>query len=185
MATKEDPQAAYQHPVENHCGLVLGIGNTLLTDEGTGIHVIEHLQRSGQAPAGLELVDGGTLSFTLAPTLEDSERLIVVDAAELKAAPGTIQVFIGEDMDRFARRARNSVHEVGLSDLLDIARLVGRLPPLRALVAIQPLEMDWGTAPSAPVAAAIPKAAAEVMRLAEEWQTAAANITAPSPVAQP
>ena len=151
--------------------LVLGIGNTLLGDEGAGVWVIEQLGRLKPPPNGLELVDGGTLSFTLAPLIEDTEHFIAVDAAELQAPPGTIRVFSGEDMDRFCRRARNSVHEVGLSDLLDIARLCDRLPPRRALVAIQPLEMDWSTRPSEPVARAIPRAAEEVLKLVSMWRT--------------
>jgi len=168
--------------VEDHKnGIILGIGNTLLSDEGTGIWVIEHLHDTASTPPGLELVDGGTLSFTLAPMLEDSEQLIVVDAAELHAPPGTVRVFIGADMDRFSRRARNSVHEVGLSDLLDIARLVERLPPLRALIGIQPSHMDWGTSPSEAVAAAIPQAAAEVIKLARRWRTTATRDTLATP----
>lgn len=44
----------------------------------------------------VELLDGGTLSFTLAGPIQDADALIVVDAAQLKSAPGTLQVFQGE-----------------------------------------------------------------------------------------
>jgi len=155
--------------------LVLGIGNTLLGDEGAGVWVIEHLQRRSTSDLPrLQLLDGGTLSFTLAPILEDSEQLIVVDAAELQQAPGSVQVFSGAAMDEFSRRACNSVHEVGLSDLLDIMRLTERLPTRRALVGIQPLSVDWNTEPSDLVARAIPEAARRVLDLATEWQRIAA-----------
>ncbi len=103
--------------MNNHT-LVLGIGNTLLSDEGTGIHMLDYLRDHFPDLPCVEYLDGGTLSFTLAAWIEDATNLIVVDAAELLAAPGTVQVFRGEDMDRFAGKTKRSVHEVSLGDLL-------------------------------------------------------------------
>lgn len=153
--------------------LVLGIGNTLLTDEGVGIHVLQHLQRSAaQAPLpeGVQLLDGGTLSFTLAGPIEEADALIVVDAANLKAAPGQFQVFEGEAMDAFLMGNRKAtVHEVGLTDLRAIAILAGHWPEQRALVAIQPQVVDWGEAPTPAVAAAISPACGAIRDLIEAW----------------
>ena len=103
--------------------LVLGIGNTLLTDEGVGIHVIDHLVASYPNEPGVTYLDGGTLSFTLAGPIAEHGNLIVVDAARLDRPPGTVQVLVGDEMDRYLTGNRQSVHEVGLTDLLDIARL--------------------------------------------------------------
>ncbi|MDH3987469.1 MAG: hydrogenase maturation protease, partial [Gammaproteobacteria bacterium] len=94
--------------------LILGIGNTLLADEGTGIHMLDYLQRHYPGHPDVEYLDGGTLSFTLAPWIEEADNLIVIDAAELDAHPGTVEVFAGEDMDRFAGKTKRSVHEVSL-----------------------------------------------------------------------
>ena len=150
--------------------LVLGIGDTLLSDEGVGVHVIHALAaRFGDADDVI-LLDGGTLSFTLAGAIEDAEQLIVVDASELKAAPGTVRTFIETDMDAFLNGPRRNVHEVGLMDLMTIARLVDRLPARRALVGIQPEEMGWGESPTAAVAAAIPVACGAVTQLIEAWR---------------
>jgi len=150
--------------------LVLGIGNTLLTDEGVGIHVINALEARFADADDVVLLDGGTLSFTLAGAIEDADHLIVVDASELKSAPGTVRTFINADMDAFLNGPRRSVHEVGLMDLMTIARLVDRLPERRALVGIQPEEMGWGELPTAAVAAAIPAACGEVAQLIEAWR---------------
>jgi hydrogenase maturation protease len=51
--------------------LVLGIGNTLLSDEGLGIHLLHYLSRKYPHLPGVTYLDGGTLSFTLAPEVED------------------------------------------------------------------------------------------------------------------
>lgn len=155
---------------KNNRTLILGIGNVLLRDEGAGIHALRRLGEMLGDRDDVELMDGGTLSFTLAGAIEDAERLIVIDAAQLDAAPGTTQVFVGDAMDAFVGGSRKrSVHEVGLIDLMSIALLTDRLPGERALVGIQPEDLDWGETPSPAVAAAIPTACRHVLNLLETW----------------
>ncbi len=126
--------------------LVLGLGNSLLGDDGTGPRVVARLRAVSGLPAGTSLLDGGTLSFTLLAEIEDAGGLIAVDAAELDAAPGTVRVLEGEAMDAFLRSGRcASVHEVSLSELIDMARLTDHLPERRALVAVQPEHIGWAT----------------------------------------
>jgi hydrogenase maturation protease len=160
--------------MNNNC-LVLGLGNTLLSDEGIGVHVIRQLQEAADHDADVTCMDGGTLSFTLAEAIESTDRLIVVDATELKASPGTLQVFEDEGMDEFiGSNRKRSVHEVSLLDLLAIARLTDSLPQRRALVAIQPDCVDWGDAPTPAVHAAIGPACETIHTLIERWRQWAA-----------
>ena len=149
--------------------LILGIGNTLLSDEGVGVHMLDYLRRHCPELSNATFLDGGTLSFTLAPWIEEADHLVVVDAAELTAPPGTVQVFEDDAMDRFAGRTKRSVHEVSLGDLLAIAHLTEALPVHRALVAIQPQEVDWGHTLSNPVKQALPHAARELLSLLRQW----------------
>ena len=150
--------------------LVLGIGNTLLSDEGVGVHVVRALQEGGPAE-GVEYLDGGTLSFTLAVPIEEAEALVVVDAAQLQDQPGVLRLFEGEEMDRFLLGNRKaSAHEVGLVDLMTVARLAGRWPGRRALLAIQPESLDWGESPTPQVAAAVPEACRRIAALLEGWR---------------
>jgi len=159
----------------NRKTLVLGLGNTLLGDEGAGVHAIRYLAEPSRALPDVDYLDGGTLSFTLAGAIEDADHLIVIDAAELHAAPGTVQVFEGAAMDEFLGRNRKaSVHEVSLMDLLAIARLTDSLPARRALIGIQPQYLDWADAPTPAVAEAIPAAGDAALRLLRDWQPAAA-----------
>ena len=154
--------------------LVLGIGNTLLTDEGVGIHVIHQLQQDSTRDAGnddVEYLDGGTLSFTLAEPIESCAQLIVVDASEIKDKPGTVRVFENEAMDRFITTGnKKSVHEVGLADVMSMALLTGNLPARRALIGIQPDSLDWGSSPSESVSQAIPLACEKVKELIAKWR---------------
>jgi len=155
--------------------LVLGLGNTLLADEGIGVHAIEHLsdyirQFYPDLEDQVELLDGGTLSFTLAAAIEDSAQLIVIDATRLDAAPGTVRVFEGESMDTFLGTGkRSSVHEVSLLDLMAVAALSGHLPEQRALIGIQPENIDWSDALTPAVEKAIPAVCDHVIELVGRW----------------
>ena len=149
--------------------LLLGIGNTLLADEGAGIHALNLFQASYPDAPGVTCIDGGTLSFTLAADIEDCDNLLVFDAAQLKAAPGTVRAMVGEEMDRFLGAVRRSPHEVGLLDLFDITRLTDTLPHHRALVGIQPASIDWGMEPGDAVEQALPDAVRQAAAILAEW----------------
>ncbi|WP_456403662.1 HyaD/HybD family hydrogenase maturation endopeptidase [Thiolapillus sp.] len=164
-----------------HTTLILGIGNTLLTDEGIGVHVLNFLHQHHPQTEAVSYVDGGTLSFSLAADIEDHDRLIVVDAAQLGLEAGAVRCMEDQEMDAFLGAARRSVHEVGLLDLMDIARLTDSLPARRALIGIQPDVTDWGETPTPAVRAAIPRAADCVLDLLDNWQPASANHTGTGP----
>ena len=151
--------------------LVLGIGNTLLTDEGVGVHVLQALAPELANWPDVTLLDGGTLSFTLAGPIEEADALIVVDAANIMSEPGEWALLKGEAMDAFLMGNRKStVHEVGLTDLRAIAMLAGHWPEKRAMLAIRPDVVDWGEFPTPAVAAAIPPACAAIVEQIREWQ---------------
>lgn len=152
--------------------LVLGIGNTLLSDEGVGVRAMQSLQQRLAAREDVEFLDGGTLSFTLAPAIAEHDSLIVIDAAELGVAPGGVAVFADEEMDGFlGTNRKRSVHEVSLLDLMAVTLLEDQLPRRRALIAIQPERVDWGDDLSEPVAASIPEVCSRAETLIASWQT--------------
>ena len=67
------------------------------------------------------------------------------------------------------------MHEVGLADLLDVARLSGHLPEKRVLIGLEPANIDWGQRLSPPVAAAIPVCVDVALEFIERWQLVAAS----------
>jgi len=94
----------------------------------------------------------------LAVPISECEGLLVIDAAELGSAPGTVRSFEGEEMDRFlGENRKSSVHEVGLLDLMSISRLTEHWPQRRALIGVQPALIEWGESLSPLVAASLPE----------------------------
>jgi hydrogenase maturation protease len=153
--------------------LVLGIGNTLLADEGVGIAAMRELEAKLGRIGNLAFLDGGTLSFTLAVAISECEALLVLDAAELNSAPGTVRAFEGTDMDRFlGENRKSSVHEVGLIDLMSISLLTGHWPQQRALIGIQPGFTGWGETLTPAVAAAMPVICNVATEIIERYSTA-------------
>jgi hydrogenase maturation protease len=157
--TAPDPPAA----------LVLGFGNILLGDDGAGVQLVERL-RAELSESACQFVDGGTMSFSLLSHVEMANALLVIDAAELGKSPGHTELFENEAMDRFLRSSRRrTVHEVGLVDLLDMARLRDCLPHRRALLCIQPAVIDWSEALSPLVETAMANAAVQARALLSRW----------------
>ncbi|GAA6203160.1 hydrogenase maturation protease [Aquicoccus sp. SU-CL01552] len=149
--------------------LVLGLGNTLLGDDGVGVRVVEALRHVGETD-DLEIVDGGTMGFRLSALIADANTCIIVDAADLKEQPGTVNTLTPNDIEGwFAGGTRSTVHEAGLLDLLGLLRLEERLPERLAIVVIQPQDIDWGEELSPVVAAAIPAAIAAILDIKRQW----------------
>ncbi len=153
----------------------MGVGNTLLTDEAAGPQAVARFAERHEGLPGITTLDAGTLSFTLAETIGAADALIVFDAARLASPPGTVRLLEGADMDEFVRSGKLTVHEVGLTDLLDMARLTGDLPARRALVAIEPAEIGWGLALSPVVEAALDDAVATALSVAKRWSASVAD----------
>jgi hydrogenase maturation protease len=147
--------------------LVIGVGNTLLQDDGFGGHVAQALEAGSEE--NLNVIDGGTIGLALLPLVEAADALVLVDAAEFGARPGTVRVFIDREIDAHLSGKRRSVHEVAILDLLAAAEIRGRRPGRCALVAVQPACTDWGLEPTPPVRDAIPRACSAIEELARSW----------------
>ena len=156
---------------------IVGIGNNLLTDDGAGIHVLNRYAGE-HADDDVDCIDGGTVGLGLLDRLGGLQGLIALDAMILGKTPGAVTVFEGEEMDSHLRRQRGSVHELGLSDLLDALRLCGDLPERRAIVGIEPANMEWGTEPTEAVSAALPEAVERVTDLLRQWRNEFAKAVA-------
>ena len=152
-----------------HRIIVLGIGNTLLADEGVGVRALACV-REGRLDPDLVLVDGGTLGLALLGCVEGADGLIVIDAARLDLAPGSVRCYCDAAIDALLSSRIRTVHELGLKDLLDMARLSGTLPPRRALITVEPACIDWETALSPVVEAALGEVSAMVNETVARWK---------------
>ncbi|MEX1173310.1 MAG: hydrogenase maturation protease [Chloroflexota bacterium] len=143
--------------------IVIGIGNVLLRDEGVGVAVARRLLDDAAAggeslPPGVHVVDGGTLGLDLLGLVESTDRLVLIDAVDVGLPPGTVSVIRDDDVHG-ALAGHVSPHQVGVGDLIAVARLAGVLPRQVTLVGIQPGAIEIGLDLTGDVAAAVPIAA--------------------------
>ena len=135
--------------------LILGLGNLLCTDDGVGPQAAQAIAETRIVPEGVQVLDGGTLGLSLLPYIEDAERAILVDAIEIDAPPGTLVRLEGDAVGP-AVATHLSVHQVGVSDLIEAARWRGRIPPTLVLIGLVPESTELGVELSPRVQAAMP-----------------------------
>jgi hydrogenase maturation protease len=148
--------------------LVLGLGNTIMTDDGFGVRVVEQLSSRYRFHGEVRLLDGGTLGLDLLPHLENTDRLLIIDALEMHAVPGTCFRLEGEEVPR-AFASKLSVHQMGVQDLLAVSELMGHLPRELVVWGVQPECIEMGTELTANVAAAIEPVVAGVLEELQRW----------------
>lgn len=152
--------------MDNKQIIVLGVGNALMRDDGIGIHVVHALGQAYDLPRTVRLIDGGLAGMAWLEEMTAAVRLLLVDAAHGDQPPGTIYRLTPEDLA--ARRGPTlSPHEIGVAEILDMARMMGRLPST-VIFGVQPLVTDEpGCELSVPLQNALPKV---VRAVADELQ---------------
>jgi hydrogenase maturation protease len=134
--------------------LVLGLGNLLMQDDAVGVHVVQRLQQQFLFPPQVRVLDGGTLGLDLLPYIEEAEQVLIIDALEMRAAPGSMHRLVGEEVPR-AFAGKLSVPQRGLQDLLAVAELQGTLPAEVVVLGVQAVSIDMGLELTPAVAAAL------------------------------
>lgn len=154
--------------------LVACVGNVLRRDDGFGIAVAAQLR--DRLPPDVELIETGIAGLRVVQELmEGYQALIMVDAIERDAAPGTVFVLAPETPDpadvgfEAWQREVSNLHLAEPSRLLLLARAAGCLPAHVLLVGCQPETCDgFEEGLSLQVAAAVPIAARRVKELVQE-----------------
>jgi len=154
--------------------LVACVGNPLRGDDGFGLAVAARLE--GALPEEADLIEAGIAGIAIVQHLMDGYgALILVDAVEREAAPGTIFVLVpevpkvGEPTLEEWQAQYADVHLAEPSRMLRIAQAAGVLPHRVLIVGCQPAtyeEFAEGLSPH--VAAAVPIATRRVQDLVEE-----------------
>jgi hydrogenase maturation protease len=148
--------------------VILGIGNTLISDDGVGVHIINRLNDEYTFPEDVALIDGGTKGLDLLPFIEGSDRLLIVDAANFRKEPGTIDTVLGDDIPQFLSM-KLSMHQIGLPDMLFAAKLMDISPKEMCLIGIQPKSMETGTELSKMIMSRFDELYAMVLNKLKEW----------------
>ena len=106
---------------------ILGLGNTLLRDEGFGVHFLKEMEKNYLFPENVKLIDGGTLGYGLLDTISSCNRMLVIDIIKSEDQPGSIYRFTQAEMELHLPTP-TSAHEVEFFDVLMKTELMDELP---------------------------------------------------------
>ena len=145
---------------------VIGIGNPLRGDDGIGPAVIAALLEE-TLPPDVEALDAGEAGVGLVGLMEEVDRVILVDAAEMGKAPGTFCVFGPEVVGKGTNGL--SAHSVGTGEALQMAGALGCLPESLWIVGVQPKCMAWHIGLSPEISQRLPEIVKAVLALYRQW----------------
>lgn len=127
--------------------LVIGIGHPFRGDDAVGPRVAEAL--SGKVAA--EVISHHGEGADLMERWQGFDRVVLVDAMVSGALPGTIQVWDAVAAPLPARLFPKGSHLFGVAEAVEMARLLGRLPPAMTMVGVEGGGFAMGAEPSYPL----------------------------------
>ena len=142
--------------------LILGIGNTILSDEAVGVRAVEALEAAYELPPGVQAMDGGTSSMEMMDDIAEVGLLIVVDALKAGKPHGTLVRLAGEEIPVFFRQ-KLSPHQIGLPDVLASLEFAGKMPKDIVIVGVEADNFSLGLEMTPAIAARVPDLVAMVV----------------------
>lgn len=145
---------------------VIGLGNPLMGDDGFGLVALARLREWDLD--GVELADGGTWGMSLLPLVEDSDRLLLLDAIKAGSQPGDVVILERDKLPIYLQR-KLSPHQVDLSDVLAAAEWRGKLPAETVAIGVEPLSVELRYDLTPEVERAVDAAVDAVIARLEQW----------------
>ena len=144
--------------------LILGIGNTVLSDDGVGCKVAQRLQKKLRRRSDMTVKDTSLSGLSLLDEITGYERLIIIDAIQTRGGkPGAIYKLSPSD---FKTGRMAIIHDLGLVSTLELGRKLEMDMPREVVIfAIEAKEMAAFSEKLSPeVEKAVPKAVEVVLR---------------------
>jgi len=152
--------------------LVLGLGNQLMSDDAIGVVVARRLLK--WPISGVSIAAGGTPGYGLLDLLSTHHGVVFIDAVDAGNASGA--VFWVEPESILRERNRQSLHQVGLADVLALMAVAGEMPWVR-IIGVQPQHIGAGTKLSGALRRRLPI----ITSKAAEMVADCANLARPAP----
>ena len=147
---------------------VLGIGNTILSDEGFGVKVVEHLKKNYDFPENVALIDGGTLGVELQHFIVGTKKLLIIDSIDGGVEAGKIFHLRGDEiLKHFTQKI--SAHEIGIQDILTMLEITGKKIPVVELLGVQPYSLEAGVELTKPMQKLVPIFAEKALQILKSW----------------
>ena len=141
--------------------LIIGLGNEYRRDDAVGLVVARRL-REAALESVLVLEETGE-GASLLESWQDSDTVILIDAVQSGAAPGTVHRLDAGAQPIAKKFFRFSTHAFGLAEAVELARALGRLPPRLIVYGVEGKSFEAGVGLSPEVEAAAQVVVARVL----------------------
>jgi len=141
--------------------LIIGVGNTYRADDGVGIAIARQLSR--QILPEVKVIEEGGEGTALVEAWKGYDFVIVVDAIQSGAPPGSIRRFDVSDEKIPSEFFRHSTHAFGVSGAIELARTLNELPSRLIVYGIEGHSFSPGLELSPIVAKVVPSVAAQIL----------------------
>ncbi len=156
--------------------LIIGLGNPLITDDSIGLRVVKELTPLLAGRSDVEVSEDFWGGLRLMERMIGFDRVIVIDAIQTGAAPGTLHLLTPEGL---GTQRSASAHDVNLSTALEFGRQAGaRLPENQhiRLVGVEAEDiLTFGEQCTPAVGAALPQVVQTVLSILDSISGGAAH----------
>jgi hydrogenase maturation protease len=150
--------------------VVVGIGNMCRRDDSIGLLVARALKERAyeQRMAGAHVIECSGGSFELIEAWHGADSVIVVDAVASGAAPGTLFRLEAKTRPLPSSLFHYSTHGFNVAHTIELARLLGKLPPKLVVFGIEGLDFRYGLGLSEDLTDALPRVIEAVLQCVGE-----------------
>jgi len=145
-----------------HRAIFVGVGNPFRSDDGVGIAVL-HFIRS-RIPSDVKVLEETGDGTELLEVCRTADHVILVDAVQSGAPPGTIHRIDARVEKLPSWFSRSSTHAFGVAEAIELVRTMQELPASIVIYGIEGFDFSAGTELSPEVTQVLPKVAAQVLR---------------------
>jgi hydrogenase maturation protease len=103
--------------------LFLGIGNSILSDDGVGIRVIEEIRTLVGEREGIDFDSGNVNSFRLIDMISGYQKVVIIDAIRQGGKIGTLYKISPEQLEKGS--SGYSLHTIDIGSLISFKRKIG------------------------------------------------------------
>ena len=144
---------------------IIGLGNGMRGDDAIGLLAVRRLRHTIGDHA--EVIEAEMVGVDLIQLMEGARVVILIDAARGGQDPGTIYRLDASAGPIGGQMFPHSSHALGTSEALELARVMGVLPPRVIVYGIEAGNMEAGQALSSPVARALDAVVEQVIQECE------------------
>ena len=123
--------------------LIIGVGNEFRRDDGVGLVIAQALKQKPLPQ--VKVLESTGDGADLIDTWQDHERVILIDAVDSGATPGTLYQFNLQDRSLPIDFLSHSTHTFGVAEAIELARTLNRLPAHCLFFGIEGADFTLGT----------------------------------------